>query len=168
MSKNVPRQCAHEYKKTTLEDKDVNESIIKLTQKYKKDLKSKSIHGFIQCFSLTPLTVALWTEKDIELFHQMSSKHGLVVDATGQIVTKISSKEIFYFAFVSFDKEVKTEPVPHIELLTDLSTTGTLRFILTRFLEDEKQRFSYTAFSIPVLCTTDFSCAYYQITDRSF
>ena len=157
LSKNVLRQCAHEYKKTTLEDKDVNESIIKLTQKYKKDLKSKSVNGFIQFFSITPLTIALWTEKDIELFHQMASKHSLVVDATGGVVTKLSAKEIFYFAFLSFDKVVKTEPVPHIEILTDLSTTGTLKFILTRFLEDEKQRFNYTAFSTPILCTTDFS-----------
>ena len=87
----------------------------------------------------------------------MASKHSLVVDATGGVVTKLSGKEIFYFAFISFDKVVETEPVPHIEIFTDLSTTGTLKFILTRFLEDEKQRFNYTTFSTPILCTTDFS-----------
>ena len=75
---------------------------------------------------ITPLTIALWTEKDIELFHQMASKHSLVVDATGGVVTKLSGKEIFYFAFISFDKLMETEPVPHIEIFTDLSTTGTL------------------------------------------
>ena len=157
MSKNVTKQCAYEYKRSNLEDKNVVESIQLLQQKYVAECKAKTVQGFIQFFSIKPFTIALWTEKDIELYHTMSGTQSLVVDATGSISSKLSGKEIFYFAFLSYDRSVKTEPVAHIELLTDLSTTDTLKFILMRFLEDEKRRFNYTTFSVPLLCTTDFS-----------
>ena len=87
----------------------------------------------------------------------MSSSHSLLVDATGSIATKLTDKEIFYFAFISYDRSIQTEPVPHLEFLTDLSTTNTLKFIFMRFLEDEMKRFNYISFSVPLLCTTDFS-----------
>ena len=64
----------------------------------------------------------------------MSDTKSVVVDATGSIVSKLGDKEIFYFAFISYDRSLKTEPVPHIELFTDLSTTHTLKFMLVRFL----------------------------------
>lgn len=157
LSKNIVKQCSYEYRNSLLEDKDVIKSIQILKNKYKHELKGKSVSGFIQFFSVEPLVVALWTEKDIELFHEMSNSHSLLVDATGAITLKKDRKEIFYFAFVSYDRSVKTEPVPHIELLTELSTTKTLKFILSRFLEDDMKRFNYTSFSVPLLCTTDFS-----------
>ena len=81
----------------------------------------------------------------------------LLVHATGSIATKISEKEIFYFAFISYDRSVQTEPVARTETLTELSTTNTLKFILMRFLEDEIKRSNYTTHSVPLLCTTDVS-----------
>ena len=85
----------------------------------------------------------------------MSSDHCLFVDDTGSLVTKISDKEIFYFAFISHDRSAQTEP--HIEILTEISTTNTLKFVLMRFLEDEMSRFNYTTHSVPLLCTSDVS-----------
>ena len=99
----------------------------------------------------------LWTQSDVEFFHKMSDEYSLVVDATGSIAHKLGEKEIFYFAFLSYDRSVKTEPVAHIEVLTDLSTTNTLKFILMRLPEDEMERFNYTTHSVPLLCTTEFS-----------
>ena len=157
ISKNVIKQCGYEYRQSTVEDKDVIQSIQILKEKYIKDMTAKAVQGFIQFFSIQPFTIALWTEKDIECYHKMSPNHSLVVDATGSIATKLSKKEIFYFGFISYDRSVKTEPVAHIEVLTDLSTTNTLKFILLRFVEDEMKRFNYTTFSVPLLCTTDFS-----------
>ena len=87
----------------------------------------------------------------------MSPDHCLLVDATGSIATKISDKEIFYFAFLSYDRSVHTEPVAHIEILTELSTSNTLKCIPMRFLEDEQNLFNYTSHSVPLLCTTDVS-----------
>ena len=85
----------------------------------------------------------------------MSSDHCSFVDATGSLVTKISGKEIIYFAFISHDRSAQTEPVAHIEILTEISTTNTLKFVLMRFLEDEMSRFNYTTHSVPLLCTSD-------------
>ena len=87
----------------------------------------------------------------------MSNCHSLLRDATGPIATNINDKECFYFAFISYDRSVKTEPVSHIELLTNLSTTNILKFIILLFLEHEMKRYNYTTFSVPLLCTTDFS-----------
>ena len=157
MSKNVLKQCGYEYRQSTLEDKDVVQSILILKEKYISELESRTIPGFIQFFSLQPFTLALWTESDIECFHKMSTNHSLLVDATGSISTKLSNKEIFYFAVISYDRSVQTEPVAHIEILTELSTTNTLKFILMRFLEDEMKRYNYTTHSVPLLCTTDVS-----------
>ena len=124
MSKNVIKQCAYEYRKLSLEDKDVIQSIQLLQQKFSKETQCKSTRGYIQFFSINPFTIALWTEKDIELYHKMSYSHSLLVDATGSIATKLTDKEIFYFSFISYDMSVKTEPIPHLELLTDLSTNN--------------------------------------------
>ena len=108
MSKNVVKQCAHEYRQSTLLDQDVIQSIQSLKESCISKLGAKSIPGFIQFFSVKAFTLALWTEKDIELFHKMSVHHCLLVDATGSIAKKISEKEIFYFAFISYDKSVQT------------------------------------------------------------
>ena len=43
------------------------------------------------------------------------------------------------------------------EILTEISTTNTLKFILMRFLEDELKRYNYTTHGVPLLCTTDVS-----------
>ena len=91
-------------------------------------------------FSIDPFIVAMWTEQDIELYHRMSTSHSLVVDATEKIVPKKYGKELFYFVFVSFDRLVKTEPVAHIKILTELSTTHVIKFVLDLFLENEMER----------------------------
>ena len=59
ISKNVVRQCAYAYRKSTLEDKDIIKSIQLLQQKYVAESKSKCAKGLIQFFSVTPFTVAL-------------------------------------------------------------------------------------------------------------
>ena len=100
--KNVLQQCAYEYRQSTLKDKNVVQSISMLKEKYISEL-----------VSLQPFTLALWTETDIEIFHKMSDNHLLLIDATGSIATKLSNKEIFYFAFTSYDRSAHTEPVAH-------------------------------------------------------
>ena len=151
ISKNVISQCHYEYRKSNQPAVSVVESLKLLKKQYENELGSKSVPGFIQFISVCPLTIALWSEKDIELFHEMSKHHSLVVDATGTIASKLN------FAFISFDRSLKTEPVPHIEILTDRASTKTLEFVLTTFLEDEMKRFGYTTHSVPILYTTDCS-----------
>ena len=87
----------------------------------------------------------------------MSQQHCLVVDATGSVAVKINDKEVFYFAFLSFDRSLKTEPVPHVEILTEKITHNTLKFMLSMFLSVEMKRYNYTTCSVPLLCITDCS-----------
>ena len=121
-------------RKSTLEDKDIIKIIQLLQQKYVAESKSKCVKSFIQFFSVNSFTVALWTEKDIELYQPMSDTKSVVVDATGSIVSKLGDKEIYYFAFISYNRSLKTEPIPRIELFADLSKTHTLKFMRMRFL----------------------------------
>ena len=132
-------------------------SLQELKSTYKKELILNVIPGFIQFTSFHLLTVALWCEKDIGLFHQMTKKHSLLVDATGTIASKLNEKEIFDFAFLSFNRSLDVEPVPHIELLTDRASFNTLEFVLSTLLEDEKRKYGYRSHSVPLLCTTDCS-----------
>ena len=99
----------------------------------------------------------MWSEKDIEHYHRMVNSHSVLVDATGTISLKINDKEIYYFSFLFFDRSLKTEPVPFLEILTDRATTNTLKSLLLQYLEDEMKRYVYTSHSVPVLCTTDCS-----------
>ena len=144
ISKNVISQCSYEYRRKNQLSESVVESVQLLKKAYNKELDHKFVPGFFQFISVDALTIALWSEKDIELFHEMTKQHSLLVDATGTIALKLNGKEILYFAFISFDRSLKVEPVPHIE-------------ILSTFVEDEKRRYGYTTHSIPVLCTTDCS-----------
>ena len=167
-SKSVVSQCSYEYRKRNQIDPSPINSLKELKLKYSKELNSKCIPGFIQFFTVDPLTVALWGEKDIELFDEMSKNHCLLVDATGTITLKLNDKEILYFSFISFDRSLKTEPVPHLEILTDRSTTNTLKFVLSTFLEDETKRYRYTTHSVPILCITDVSWPIIKCLVESF
>ena len=69
LSKNVARQCASYFRKSTLEDRDVIHSVQMLKEKYASYTSGKSIQGFIQFFSINPFTVAMWSGGDVELYH---------------------------------------------------------------------------------------------------
>ena len=127
-------------------------SLKKLKSIYHKGLNTKFIPSFIQFTSLDPLTVALWSEKNIERFHKMSKTHSLVLDATGSVTIKLNDKEAFYFPFLSFDRSLKAVPVSHLEILTDRATSNTLQFILGASFENEMTRDGYTTSNVPFLC----------------
>ena len=76
---------------------DVIKSVQTLKGKYDASSTGKSIKGFVQFFNISPFTVAMWGEGDVEMYHQMSVNNALVVNATGSIATKLSEKEIFFF-----------------------------------------------------------------------
>ena len=53
---------------------------------------SKKIKWFIQYFRAEPFVLGLWTEKDIEVFHQNAAKYAFMGDATGSIAFKVGEK----------------------------------------------------------------------------
>ena len=156
-SKNVINQCAYEFRKANREDDSLITSLKLLKVKFSEKLKEGAISGFIQFMSCDPLTVGLWCKKDIEFYHKMSKSHSMLVDATGSVSLKVNNKEILYFSFLFYDRAVKTEPVPHLEILTDRASTATLKYLLSLFLEDEDKVYGYNPHDVPILCTTDCS-----------
>ena len=157
-SRNVITQCSYEYRKSKRQDDALMCSLMLLKEEFiKKMVYNKTVPGFIQFLSVDPFTIGLWCEQDIVFFHEMAKSHSLLVDATGSISTKLHGKEILYFSFLCYDRSVKTEPVPHLEILTTHPSTTTLSYLLSLYLENEKKRFGYVSHSVPILCTTDCS-----------
>ena len=154
-SKDVVSQYKYEPKRNSRVDDTIIVSLQELKSSDERDLSTKIIPGFVQFTSFDPLTVGLWSEKDIELFRQMSQKYSFFVDATGTIASKLNGKEIFYFAFLSFNRFLKIEPVLHLEIWKDRASFNTIEFVLSNFLEDVKKKYGYRTHTVPILCTTD-------------
>ena len=119
--------------------------------------KSKFVDGFIQFLTYSLLLIGLWTQQDIELFYELGSVHSLVADATTNVAVKLCEKRIFYFAFVIYNKTIKTEPVPILEVLTDCPDERSLTCLLTSFLRDEQKCSGQKVKTVPIICTVDLS-----------
>ena len=109
ISKNAIKQCAYEYRQSTLVDADLVKSLQIIKEKYISELEFKAVPGFLQFFSIQRLTVALWTQIDVELYHRMSSDHCLLVDATGSIATAndLSVTKVKTFVHISLCHAMK-------------------------------------------------------------
>ena len=66
-------------------------------------------------------------------------------------------KRIFYFAFVIYNRTVKTEPVPILEVLTDCPDEASLTCLLISFLHNEKKCYGHKVKTVPLICTVDLS-----------
>ena len=113
---------------------NVKESVDLLKKRWIESSASKVIKGCIQFVAVDPLIVGLWTEKDVEIFHDAAKMYPLVTDATSNVVTKINSKRVFYFAFILFKREVVTSPLPSLEILTDCPDERSLTVMFSSFL----------------------------------
>ena len=94
-------------------------------------------------------------QQDIELFHKLGSVHLLIAEATSDIAGKLCEKRIFYFAFVIYNRTVKLEPVPILEVLVDCSDERSLTCLLTSFLCDEQKCYGHKVKAVPIICTVD-------------
>ena len=156
-SKNVVRQLAHEFRKSLSKDHNVLKSLDILKKELKMKRKSKFVDGFIQFLAYSPLPIGLWTQQDIDLFYELGGEHSLVADAASNIAVKLCEKQIFYFAFVIYNRTVKTKPVPILEVLTDCPDERSLACLLTSFLRDEQQCYDHKVKTVPIICTVDLS-----------
>ena len=60
---------------------------MKLKEEYLREPECQKIKGFSQYFSAEPFVVDLWTEKDIDIFHENATRYAFMGDAPGSIVT---------------------------------------------------------------------------------
>lgn len=154
-SKNIVRQLTYEYRKSMLPDLDISKSSTIFKKELEKKRTNKCIDSFIQLLNSSPLLVGLWTKQEVKLLHELGSIHSLV--ATSNIATKMWEKRIFYFGFVIYNKDIRTEPVPILEVLTDCPDKRSLTCLLTSLLRDEQKCFGLRCKTIPLLCTVDLS-----------
>lgn len=103
------------------------------------DTDSKSILGYIQCISVLPFAVVLFTEATIRLLRRaLVHNIPLHLDATGSVVSKIQGqkKPVFYYALVMKDtSSVKSPIIPVAELITNSNTTVNITHFLGRVKE---------------------------------
>ena len=118
-SKNVYKQIKHEGLKAKQKHENIFISLVNLTEEYLSQFDYYKIKGFIQYFGMQPFVIALWTEKDIDMFHYNAKQYALLGDATGSIAAKVGTKIILYYNFILCDKTRNSESLTNIEILTD-------------------------------------------------
>ena len=119
--------------------------------------KNKKVKGYIQFPNHNPLLVGLWTDEDLKLYQDMVTDHALIVDATCGIAANVNSQRIFYFAFAFYNRNVITEAVPVLEILTDKPNEESLKFLLIHYLDTLGKRSGSNNFCVPLLAVCDIS-----------
>ena len=110
-----------------------------------------TVKGFIQYFSVEPFTMGLQTQKDIELYHEGRSFSPLFCDATGKVCANVNGKSIFYYTYVPQEYDLKVEPTPVCQILTDCQDETPLILCLERFTKPERKRFGFKVKTVPPL-----------------
>ena len=167
-TKDVYKTIKSEAAKSMLVDDELIKSIIKLKKHFEFVSKESVIKGFIQFVDLDPFALGLWTQSDVEIFHDRSKTQPIIIDATCGIVAPINDKRVFHMTLITGNGEVKTEPIPVFQLLTDRPDEQTLRSGLDRFLVDERRRYGPLANVTPLIGICDISWPIIKALLRSF
>ena len=118
-SKEVHKQIKHEDVKNLQHHHDVYLSIGKVEEKFTNKIVGSNIEGYIQYYSIQPFIVGLWTEVDVEYFHQHAKDVVSMLDATGSIASKVNGKMVLCYTILSADTIKKLKPLPLMEILTN-------------------------------------------------
>ena len=141
---------------------------MKLKEEYLREFECQNIKGFVQYFSAEPFAVGLWTEKDIDVFHENATKYAFMGDATGSIALKVGDKMILYYSFLLCNKTKNSEPLVNIEILADSHDEQPIKNCLQQFITDEKKKCGHKSKAIPIIFTCDMSSPILKATVRSF
>ena len=82
----------------------------------------------------------------------MVDKCPLLIDATCGIASKVNKSRAFYFAFIFYDREVKTEPVPILEIFTDEPHEISISTALNTFISHEKKQYGEKSNPLYIIC----------------
>ena len=141
---------------------------MKLKEEYLREFKCQNIKGFVQYFSAEPFAVGLWTEKDIDVFHENATKYAFMGDATGSIALTVGDDMMLYYSFLLCNKTKNSEPLVNIEILTDSHDEQPIKNCLQQFITDEKKKYGHKSNAIPIIFTCDMSWTILKVTVRSF
>ena len=75
-------------------------SIAKVKEKFINEIVRSKVKGYIQNYSIHPFIVGLWTEGNVEYFHQHAMDAVSMFDATGSIASKVNGEMVLYYTFL--------------------------------------------------------------------
>ena len=157
------RKIASEGLQQTQLDKDVMNSLKKVMDELIKKEKERAmppraIEGFVHTISFFPLSVYMWTEDQVRLWHHLCAKDIAYLDATGTIVRDFMGKRVLYYAIVVRHPKERNPPMPVAEMITNDHSAPSIRVFIERFRRDESKIFKGRQ-QIPLQMNTDYSKA---------
>lgn len=147
--------------------KEFHEFMIRLISQFEKSWPGHHCIGYIQCYSVKPFYITLFTEKQIKYLLSLKGPIFCYLDATGSIVAKPPnvSKQIYYYAMVLPGCENYTA-IPVAEFISSEHKTVFINFFLSLFRDNMNQITSRH----PVIdkIETDFSLGLIQSALQTF
>ena len=87
----------------------------------------------------------------------MVKQYPVIVDATCGVTSKVNESRVFYYAFILYNRSIKTEAVPFLEVLTDRPDENSLTISSNYFLGSEKENHGPKSGSKPLAVICDLS-----------
>ena len=165
------RKIASESRQNEYISKDIVESLVAIRQLFiekenSRNMPPSKIQGFIQTISVYPLTVCMWTEGQVRLWHDRVLHDVAYLDATGTIVGNYDGKRSLYYALAVRHPTVCNPPIPVAEMITNNHSAMNIRGFLEKFKGDDAKVFGRDV--IPRQVTTDYSKAIILAILREF
>ena len=118
------RKIASESRQNEYISKDLVESLLAIRQLFieKENSRNKppsKIQGFIHTISVHPLTVCMWSEGQVRLWHDRVLHDVAYLDATGTIVGNYNGKRSLYYALAVRHPTIGNPPIPVAEMITN-------------------------------------------------
>ena len=145
-------------------DKEQNEEDEQNAVLLGHDFRVNGIRGYIQGINVDNLHIrlVLFDEPMIRLFHVLSTRDILYLDATGNIIERIKPyKQIYYYALTVRHSFGLASPIPVAEYITSSHTTESLRHFFLTVREKEGIVFQ-GCLSKPKLLICDLSIPLYE------
>ena len=133
---------------------DDEKNAVKLGQTWRK------FFGYIKMCNIKPdLNIALFNEASVRLYHELSARDIIYIDATGNLfATEKSYMRLLYYAMVLRNPYPQNTPIPIVEYISSRHTAESIGLMIRKLKEKEKDIFGCRVVT-PALIMSDFSMA---------
>ncbi len=147
---------------TTIANQDERDAI-KLGQTWRK------FFGYIQLCNIKPdLNIVLFNEASVRLYHELSARDIIYIDATGNLFAKETPyNRLLYYAMILRSPYPKNTPIPIVEYISSRHTAESIGLMIRKLKEKEKETFGCKEVT-PALIMSDFSMAIIIASLREF
>ncbi|CAF4487012.1 unnamed protein product, partial [Rotaria sp. Silwood2] len=176
-SPHVFRKIRSEAKTSLMLDKDLAISLQKIKEEQAKEINvGKSVPGYFQTITISPLRLSLFTEGGLVLWNKVANKVPVSWDATGEIVMS-KGKRLFYYELTIANiatrsiitKSLSGPSFPVTSMLSTTHTTMDLVQWLQEFEAAYRKLFGFQAlFPKPPIVQSDGALAFQMAGMRFF